>query len=80
MGQETRDEFEAWAVKNYAIFGTHHEADVAYVAWEAAWKAATEQERERCAKVCEGISESIWKDDQVHEQLERCATVIRGGT
>jgi hypothetical protein len=54
-----RQEFEAWLRTTYQPGADNS-------AW-AAWQAATAAERERCAKVCDRLSEGAWLAEQIRK-------------
>ena len=81
-----KEAFEAWyyEIENYSLRAERMAMsyDEARAAFEAGWQEATKQERERCAKVCEGL---VWALDFGGNAYVRpagaidCAAAIRKG-
>lgn len=79
-----REAFEAWFVGMYGRLG-RVDAPGAYAdshthtAWDA-WQSATLVERERCAKVCDGLEYDAEAWEFNHDEGSKCAAAIRAGS
>lgn len=79
MTDTTRDAFEAWFTgrtdgRCLIRVGDGYTLMSAQTSWMA-WQAATLLERERCAQVCDKISDM----NMGHVELQGAADAIRGG-